>query len=879
MKAKGRTFLTRAVLASSVFCLFPLTAQAVLTNIIVTPDSTATLLDPPSNGAGGVGGYAFTLTNSVFTVTNNYIVGQTGAVSFDNTANKAGIILNFDGNSTVQGETGAVNPLDTINVNGSSGTTVFFQNDVNAANLNVTAGGTAQFKTAVITADIDNTGASNTGTLIFNDTNTVNGSIGATNPFNLITAQNTLGAAYTLIFDSPVVNATTINLLDGGVGNATTLRLDNAAMVLTGNITNKTNDLNILNILNATTINGNLGTSDAVFNKIMVGANVNTTINGNIFVGAAGVQFQANNKLSIGSGFNINGPVTTIANGAGILNFLGNSTITSQIGAGGAALALVGISGPAGTVVNLQNNIFADVLVGNGGTLAVTGARTITGDFDVQPGVLSLGANSPLTVTGAFSMNAASTLQIDMAGSSTTTSKVAVAGNATTNTATTINILNAGYSPTPVTNTIITSGAAGNYGAPTPLVTSNSLLTQFITQVNGQNLELVSLSQAVAANTNQSNTVGVASALDAIARSGQPVGGLLGNVINSLGLFTSQAQLTEALAELAPNVSGANMYESFMLQRKTSDAVGDRLDNLNQHLHASNSYASGYAAGDRNAPCYGSWVRLFGQTADQDRRDNIDGYTDDMWGIAGGFDLMTSENALVGIALSWANADIRYDIAGGGDSDIDSYQAALYGDYHFSNPLFLHWFGAVAYNDYHNERNVNFANLFFSPTGDTHAWQYGAKAELGYIFGEQALKTIPMVSLYYSHLDMKSYTEIGANTANQTIDDEGFDILQGGLGIKFAYDCPHGRTLYQPELHLNAFYDFIGDRFETTSQFVGSGPSFTTSGFKPAQDSYNIGASVSIFGDNNVTLTASYDFDFKDDYTANSGFLRLRYGW
>jgi uncharacterized protein with beta-barrel porin domain len=66
---------------------------------------------------------------------------------------------------------------------------------------------------------------------------------------------------------------------------------------------------------------------------------------------------------------------------------------------------------------------------------------------------------------------------------------------------------------------------------------------------------------------------------------------------------------------------------------------------------------------------------------------------------------------------------------------------------------------------------------------------------------------------------------------------------------------------------------------ELTSEFTAVGPDFVTQGFKPPRDSYNVGAMFSLFAQQSWTLTASYDFNFKDDYTANAGFVRARYEW
>jgi hypothetical protein len=83
--------------------------------------------------------------------------------------------------------------------------------------------------------------------------------------------------------------------------------------------------------------------------------------------------------------------------------------------------------------------------------------------------------------------------------------------------------------------------------------------------------------------------------------------------------------------------------------------------------------------------------------------------------------------------------------------------------------------------------------------------------------------------------------------------------------------------LLQAEVHAMAFYDAFNDRMQTTSQFIGAGPSFTTLGFTPARASVNLGASLILFNMFNYIFTGEYDFNAKEDYKSHAGFLRMRY--
>jgi outer membrane autotransporter protein len=234
---------------------------------------------------------------------------------------------------------------------------------------------------------------------------------------------------------------------------------------------------------------------------------------------------------------------------------------------------------------------------------------------------------------------------------------------------------------------------------------------------------------------------------------------------------------------------------------------------------------------------------------------------------------------LAGFAISWATGSIHQAIAGDARTQADSYQFSLYGQYLFGCPFYMNWFTGVSYNDYDATRQVIFPDLTFTPEAIYHAWQYSAKAEVGFV---QKLcckfLIVPVASLYYSLLDFKGYQEIGAGSANQYVNPHDANRLQASAGLRLLYDHFYEKGILQPELRARMFYNFINSSIETTSEFIGGGASFVTSGATPAPLSYNVGASLSTF-ECAVVATLSYDYVFRKNYESHSGFFRIRYEW
>jgi len=309
------------------------------------------------------------------------IQGNTINVSSTEVSGVGGTTLNLApplGGLTVQSPGGILtvnNGIDTLEISATGNTTITTPQLGSATNAfgtfdvgngNVTFSGSIFATTTVfqgnntLTLTLDpvvitggvNTNTNNTGMLVFDGNGRITGPVGSNgNSLVSITANMVnLDASATLEFDGNPVSAQTITIGDNGVAGSTIL-LNNAAMVLTGNLMAQTAGVDFVNAFNVATINGNIGTSAIPFSFMRVAANGPTTINGNIFVSnAAGVQFNGNNSLTLGNNDTITGTVTTINPNTGILQFNGTGKITGNVGTNALQLNTINFLAP-GTVI------------------------------------------------------------------------------------------------------------------------------------------------------------------------------------------------------------------------------------------------------------------------------------------------------------------------------------------------------------------------------------------------------------------------------------------------------------------------------------------------------------------------------------------------
>lgn len=823
------------------------------------------------------GPFALTLTN-----------GKTITGDVNSLANNG--ILQFAGSGTVTGIIGAgVNgKLDTIKIQGPSSTVNL--NTVTSNNLNFTdlanADSTVVFSNgSTLTTNIDNkTGVNNIGSLQFLGNATVNGLVGATNSLHEI---DLLNVGKTVTFNGNV-NATIVNF--DSSASATSMIVFNGAGLNTmnTNFTAAKDNIGIIDFSNAanTSVNGTIGSLTNKISEVRLSSATTLQLNGDVFTNS--VLFKADGTIS----FNANaalGPITTlVGNNTGTVIFKGNNTlIDAPVGSPGEAMKQVTFdnNGAPNTIFLTADVEAQNVNVTPNTNLVIANDPTVTvsGTFTVSPaGTLTLANNQNLNVEGNLTFNK-SVYVVDMNANLVTTGETIATGIVTTTAPYSLLAANPGFSPGVTTTIPILQGGVGTALVAPTLLNKNSLLTQFGTTITGGGtiLNLTLTSTPSESFANQTNTQGVAGALDEIAL-GAPTTDGLNSIIGQMSLFTDAASLNNSLATLAPIVDGAIMYESFNTQNRIFGTIGDRMDRMNfWRLHLPTVSKKGVSSGDVGDDAdKGMWAKIFRQHGNQKERQGIAGYQDNTWGIIVGGDTMITDHSLVGASFSWSFLDVNNNVSLA-KTNANSYQGTLYGNIDFDCPLYLSGAVGVSYNNYIVARNIVFNNVTLHPRAHFYGLQTGAKAEAGYVYTfdfRNTLHAIPIVSLFYSNLNLRGYQETGAGTASQLVEGADFSTLLGGVGVKIADDYAlNNNMLFQSAIHAMAFYDVLDSNMQTTSQFAGAGPSFATVGFTPARTSYNLGASAILFTHYGFIFTGDYDFNFKEDYTSHTGFFRVRY--
>ncbi|MFZ5802455.1 MAG: autotransporter outer membrane beta-barrel domain-containing protein [Candidatus Omnitrophota bacterium] len=847
------------------------------------------------------------------TMTLNDGVNVNGAIT---NANGDEGTLVLKGNHTLTGNvgsTGAGLHLITVGDGSTDGKTVTIDGDVKASTINFANDNTLNIAAGHNVQAAIEASTSGEGTLVSQGTNAFTGAIGATNPLAEVRG-GADGAITTFNNNVSATNATvtgTGTVAFNGDFSGTALNFDSTGTAKVANtkninadVTTDTGGNGTLQFLGNSTVNGDVGTSGASLGAVRLGNNDasgdgdTVAFTGDVYTDT--FNFNDDGIATIASGKNLfASTISVTGNGEGTLTYLGNVASQAAFGAAGNALKALNVSG--GTLT-LNHDVFATTLTvdaaNTGGTLTPGAGRTITGNLTLaNSGILNLGTNTlTLDGTGIYTQSAGTTLNLNIINT-TTFGNIAVAGTATNGnasvaTGSTINVT--------VADNYLLSGTAfriidgtGGAGVLVPTtITDDSYVIDFIgSSSNGDLVLTVSRTNSYDNAAGSGNSGAVGAALEAGGTGA--VGDFL-YILSILDSMVSGTEIDDALQQMDPDNSGGSLAGTYALLNQLLNAIGNRLG------FARNGFVgggNGFSSGDMFQGT-GFWMQGMGNHAKQDTRKGVPGYQANTFGTAAGIDKQLSDHFRGGAAFGYSYANVNSKDTGRPRTGINSFQGTLYGSYDpreqkapeegtqataketDRNYYYVDGILAFAHNEYESVRDIDFSNVLRHAYADYSGQQYAGKLESGYTFifeRTQALEVTPIASLEYSYLYTHGYTETGADSLNLKVEGEGYHALEQGLGMKFAYPFRSKKigTLI-PAVKGMWLYDYIGEKPESTSSFAGGGPSFKTSGAEPAQSAMVWGAEVAWLNKGNMTLTANYDWETKDEFSGHTYYLTAR---
>ena len=590
-------------------------------------------------------------------------------------------------------------------------------------------------------------------------------------------------------------------------------------------------------------------------------------------INVTATNFAADGTISLAPNTTVIGALTTTAGAnTGTLILGGGSVLNGAVG-GAIGLKAVNLSGGNATITGAVNAYSFNL---NSSTLNIGGALTMPGSSPVG-GIVNTTLASPsvygnIRVVG--STNLGPTLRINVTVPSFAFIPVGTQFNIIQTQTGTVQsgtngsiLLISAQNPT---NPLYTFSAVPLAGTIAGLVTIQTTSTPL-------QVALQPLPPGVLPTPDQQVAAGVALALLGSTGSND----ILTNILPAFGALTDRTQVINALAQLAPSSSDlAAPLVAFQAGRQFEGLISSRLDDT--FCDRMRRPGEDVAATCKEAgPHSNWWLKGFGYAGSQGAEQGVAGYDATILGTMIGYDVPLDPNTRVGMGIGFARSQIDGNSfqGAGNNTSIDTYKALVYIG-HDSGNWFISGDASFGWDDYTGTRLIQFPGVSRAAKASYSGQDYTARVTTGNHFFAGGFTITPIAALQYTHLDLGSYTETGAAAIGLRVNAQSYDFLESSLGVKVAHSFRYRDVNFIPEVHAKWFHELTNPTVSNTAAFsaVGS-PSFTTRGINTADDTFNVGAGVTILSCGCATrvwaVEAVYDYYWRpDNYSAQQVALR-----
>ena len=322
--------------------------------------------------------------------------------------------------------------------------------------------------------------------------------------------------------------------------------------------------------------------------------------------------------------------------------------------------------------------------------------------------------------------------------------------------------------------------------------------------------------------------------------------------LNDLGVVV-QEKLAEGTSEAkqeVEHIAKAIHPETESVVQSVATSIQHTVANLTSARMAAPMF--GRNGGDVNFSSRGVWAQgLYNKSK---KNDAFDGSTR---GIAAGIDGTVDKTLMLGVGYSYADSDINGTAR---DTDIKSNTVFVYGQYKPAQ-WYVNAMANYTWSEYSEEDSL--------VTADYDVDSFGGVIATGYDF---ASGITPELGLRYIHINGETYT----NSIDVKSELKSGDYLTAVLGTKYGFNiASKNGMLFRPELRYAVKYDFVSDKTLATVTMPGVS-SYTLDGDRLSRIGGEFGIGLRI-GYNGLDVSLNYDIEVREDYTSQTGMLKLRY--
>lgn len=530
-------------------------------------------------------------------------------------------------------------------------------------------------------------------------------------------------------------------------------------------------------------------------------------------------------------------------------------------------------------------NVLASVVIANGATMRVNGVTSNTATLDLDGRlIISAGSTFRTATYNADANNGTFVIGLNREANITGNGTYSfTAGGPVNLNAATMEIEVASGSQVLISETI-DDVIVGNTGATTlPTLVDSSFMYDFSLQQDGNNVDLIIERASLSSLTVNDNNFAVAN-LVLNGRTDTVNSAVQAAQLNLMNASTESAynEVVESLMPVMNN--GVEKVSSYVTDKTISLARARLID-----LRSGAPDVSGVSAGDEYL--YNEdededninrgrrfWVQVFGSSGEQDTRDGIDGYDVDTSGFSMGVDTgYLSEDIVLGLALSFADSKAESKDANATDTQVDTYQIALYGMVNFPNDWFYHANLGYGLNQVHNIRtNVGGAGVNARAQYDSEVITLFSEFGKDY-YGSGNWIFTPSMSAKYSYTTTENYRERGAGGLNLAVSEESVHAFEVGAGFltRWRKEFAPGNFII-PEFDVSYRYDIAGDDAKSILSLEDGGTEVTIDGFESQDHIVDTGVGVTL-ANQKWEAKLDYDYEWRGDYSSHTGYVRGAY--
>ncbi len=671
-----------------------------------------------------------------------------------------------------------------------------------------------------------------------------------------------------------VNNAAIISDTVGILNNGTILSLTNTS---TGTITGMSSGIQNNTAITSLSNSGMITGSNGISNSGQIGTLTNT---GSI----SGTSSAINSTGSIGTIANNGGTIAGAVVNSG-------STLTITGGADSTFGTITGASGGIGSAdIGLVTNTASSLVFGTGNQLLNSNINVGSHSVVLNTGS-TVQVNNAISITGNYTQNSGSTLNIGVADGAVATGVVStdsgygrllISGVATFNAGAGVSLKKLGaYNFANGQRFVVAQAntANANFNASGLNYSAQGFIgnltgVSVVDSDDNTKTDLMVILGDYSPNNSATTPVAVAS-LAGLFRYGGTNAAML-DMFNAAAALGSVAASNHAGAQLSPTANTAAASRSAQTTTQSVfNVIASRVDTLRTGQVSGSGVSTGEGAGNGVF-----WGKAFGGEANQGNHGSSSGYRARYSGLLVGTDTAINDQWRIGGAFNYAHTSIneRGDNAGS-SARVESYGLTGYGSFTAEN-WYMNLFGGIVQQKYDTRRSIDFTGFSGVADGQFDGMQYVASAQVGYPIRLDAMTTLtPIAGLTYSRQKLDGHTETGSAAALH-VNASSTSSVKSDLGAKLerTYKTSYGELM--PSVRLSWRHEYRDTGIRSVANFAADttgATSFSTKGAAPSDDTGVFVLGATLKRSQNLTLAAHYTLEAARSYTAQTADVQLRY--